>query len=39
VPETIDPERWLERVNHQTFTRTVQADGGVTINRQEYYLN
>ena len=39
VPETVDPDHWLERVNRQALARTVQADGGITINHQEYYLN
>lgn len=38
MPQTVDPDCWLERVNKQAFARTVQADGGVTINHQEYYL-
>ncbi len=38
VPQMVDPDRWLERVNQQAFARTVQADGGVSINHQEYYL-
>jgi hypothetical protein len=28
--------RWLERVHQQTFARTVQADGGVSIDHREY---
>ena len=39
VPETVDPDSWLKRVNQQTFARTVQADGGVSINHQKYYIN
>jgi Integrase core domain len=39
VPETVDPDRWLERVNKQAFARTVQAGGGVTINHEDYYVS
>jgi len=39
VPETVDPDSWLKRVNQQTFARTVQADGGVSINHQKYYIS
>jgi Integrase core domain len=38
VPETIDPDRWLERVNGQAFVRKVQADASVTINHEPYYV-
>jgi len=37
APQTVDPDLWLERLNKPAFARTVQADGGVTINHQEYY--
>jgi len=38
VPERVDPDRWLLRVNQQTFARTVQAEGGVSIDHREYYV-
>ena len=38
VPETIDPDRWLERVNGQAFVRKVQSDASVTINHEQYYV-
>ncbi len=38
VPEMVDPDRWLGRVHQQTFARTVQADGGVSIDHREYYV-
>jgi hypothetical protein len=38
VPERVHPDRWLRRVHQQAFARTVQADGGVSIDRQEYYV-
>jgi hypothetical protein len=39
VPETVDPDSWLKRVNQQTFARTVQADGAVSINHQKYSIS
>jgi hypothetical protein len=38
VPETIDPDRWLERVNGQAFVRKVQSDASMTINHERYYV-
>ena len=38
VPQTIDPDRWLERVNGQAFVRKVQADASLTINHERYYV-
>jgi Integrase core domain len=38
VPETIDPDRWLERVNGQAFVRKVQSDASLTINHERYYV-
>jgi transposase InsO family protein len=38
VPETVDPDQWLERMNQQAFARTVQADGGISINHEAYYV-
>ncbi len=38
VAETIDPDRWLERVNGQTFVRKVQSNASVTINHEQYYV-
>jgi len=38
VPDMVDPDRWLQRVHQRTFARTVQADGGVSIDHREYYV-
>lgn len=38
VPETIDPDRWLERLNGQAFVRKVQSDASLTINHVRYYM-
>ncbi len=39
VPEMVDPDRPLVRVHQRTFARTVQADGGVSIDHREYYVD
>jgi hypothetical protein len=39
LPAMVDPDRWLEQVNQQAFVRSVQADGGITVNHEEYDLN
>jgi hypothetical protein len=38
IPQTIDPDRWLERVNGQAFVRKVQSDASLTINHEQYYV-
>ncbi len=38
VPEKVHPDRWLKRVHQQTFARTVQADGSVSIDHRKYYV-
>jgi hypothetical protein len=38
VPESIDPDRWLERLSAQVFVRKVQSNGSVTINHEQYYV-
>lgn len=38
VPQTIDPDRWLERVDGQAFARKVQSDASLTINHERYYV-
>jgi len=38
VPEKVHPDRWLRRVHQQTFARTVQADGAVSIDHRKYYV-
>ncbi len=39
VPQTVDPDRWLRRAHQQIFARTVQANGGITINHEHYYVS
>jgi hypothetical protein len=36
VAETIDPDRWLERINGEAFVRKVQSDASLTINHERY---
>lgn len=38
MPEKVHPDRWLKRVHQQTFARTVQADGSVSIDHRKYYV-
>jgi transposase InsO family protein len=38
IPQTIDPDRWLERVSGQAFVRKVQAGASLTINHERYYV-
>lgn len=38
VPEYIDPDCWLQRLQTHAFVRKVQADGNVTINHEPYYV-
>lgn len=38
VPQTIDPDRWLEHVSGQAFVRKVQSDASLTINLERYYV-
>jgi hypothetical protein len=39
VPEIIDPDRWLERVNGQALVRKVESDASLTINHERYYVS
>jgi hypothetical protein len=38
IPQTIDPDRWLERVSGQAFVRKVQSDASLMINLERYYV-
>jgi integrase-like protein len=38
VPQEVDPDRWLERLQRQAFARQVHAHGSVTINHEPYYI-
>ena len=39
VPQTVDPDRWLVRVQKRAFARTIRARGDLTINCQDYYVS
>jgi transposase InsO family protein len=39
LPETVDPDRWLEAINGQAFVRKVGADGCVTVDHDSYYVS
>jgi hypothetical protein len=38
VPQMIDPDRWLEMVDGQLFTRRVNAAGSVQVDKHKYYI-
>ena len=38
VPEIIDPDRWLEMVDGELFTRRVNAAGTVQLDKHKYYI-
>jgi len=38
VPQMIDPDRWLETVDGQLFTRRVNAAGSVQVDKHKYYI-
>jgi transposase InsO family protein len=38
LPETVDPDRWLESVHGQAFARQIGPDGCVTVDRRPYYV-
>ncbi len=39
VPETVDPDCWLQQMHKRTFARTIRAGGDLTINHQDYYVS
>jgi hypothetical protein len=34
----VDPDRWLEAIHGQVFTRTIQPNGSVAIDHRPYYI-
>ena len=38
VPETIDPDRWLQTIDGHLFKRRVNAAGTVQVDKHKYYL-
>lgn len=38
VPETIDPDRWLETIDGYLFKRRVNASGTVQVDKSKYYI-
>ena len=38
VPEMVDPDRWLETVDGELFTRRVNAAGTVQVDKYKYYI-
>lgn len=39
VPETIDPDRWVDVLDGKRFVRKVQADTSVQLDMQRYYTS
>ena len=39
IPETVEPDRWLVRMDKCAFARTIRAGGDLTINHQDYYVS
>ena len=38
MPEIVDPDRWLETIDGELFTRRVNAAGTVQIDKHKYYI-
>jgi hypothetical protein len=38
LPQTIDPDAWLDSLRGQSFTRRVNASGGIKLDKHYYYL-
>ncbi len=38
VPETVDPDRWLQRLHGQAFARRIGSDGCVDVDLEPYYI-
>ena len=38
VPEIIDPDRWLETIDGDLFTRRVNPAGTVQVDKHKYYI-
>jgi len=38
LPDTIDPDRWLQTIDGQLFTRRVNASGSVQVDKFKYYI-
>jgi transposase InsO family protein len=38
VPETVDPDRWLESLDGHAFPRRIGSDGCVEVDEEPYYI-
>ena len=38
LPEQVDPDTWLAHIHGQAFTRRVQPNGSVEVDRRPYYV-
>jgi Integrase core domain len=39
LPQTVDPDRWVDVLDHQRFVRKVSAHGTVSIDRMSHYID
>ncbi len=38
LPDRIDPDHWLQKVHRQRFTRRVQSNGSIQVDKHRYYI-
>ena len=38
LPEIVDPDRWLEHLDGKSFSRRVNANGSVKLDKHHYYI-
>ena len=38
VPQTVNPDRWLQSIHGQAFARRIGSDGCVEVDREPYYI-
>lgn len=38
LPDWVDPDRWLERLHNTLYTRRVNANGSVQVDKHRYYI-
>ena len=38
LPEQVDPDHWLQKIQGKFYKRRIQANGSVQIGRQYYYI-
>jgi len=38
LPETVDPDRWLQSIHGHAFARRIGSDGCVDVDEEPYYI-